>query len=405
MLLQSMRIISFVCLASLLAAPMAIAQSPFSPVVKVGDGVITRYQLDQRALFLSLLRAPGNPRELAKEQLINEAIQIGAAADAGYAPSPEAVAAGQAEFAGRANLTAEEFVDALAANGVDAATFRDFVAAGVAWRDFLRNEFGDNIRASIPDALVDRTFAQTGTEGGARFLLSEVLLPTGSEETRAASAARAEEIAALGNETDFAAAARRFSISPTRANGGERPWVGEEGLPPEVSGIIAALAVGQTSRPVFIEGTGIIIYHLREREDVASGTPETLDVDYALFITGPDTPGPSAIQSRIDRCDDLYGVAQGLPENRLIRETLAIGQLPADVRAAIATLDINETSLAVSRNGQPTVLMLCERSTAVESDVDRNIVGNRLLNARLGAVASNRLAELRARTTIIDLEE
>ena len=105
-----------------LAAP-ASAQSRFAPVIQVGDRVITQYQLDQRTLFLSLLRAGDNPRELAREQLINEAIQIAAAEADGVAPTPEAIAEAQSEFAGRANLTTEEFVTALGQNGVGAETF------------------------------------------------------------------------------------------------------------------------------------------------------------------------------------------------------------------------------------------------------------------------------------------
>ena len=186
-------IVPALALMLVLAHP-ALAQNRFAPVVRVGDGVVTRYQLDQRTLFLSLLRAPGDPRDLAREQLINEAIQMSAARGAGLEPSAEEVDAGLSEFAARADLTAEEFVTALQQNGVGPETFRDFVAAGVAWRNYVRQRFGDTAR-DIQPSLVQRTLASTGTEGGLRVLVSEIILPANSPETAAASRKRANDLA------------------------------------------------------------------------------------------------------------------------------------------------------------------------------------------------------------------
>lgn len=379
-----------------------LAQSRFSPVVEVGDTVITRYQLDQRTRFLSLLGAPGDPRDLAREQLINEAVQVAAAKSAEIAPSGEEVQAGLEEFAGRANLTAEEFVTALGQNGVGTETFRDFIAAGVAWRSYVRARFGDTARSDIPESLVRRTLAQTGTEGGLRVLVSEIILPANTPETDAASRARAATISALGSQEAFAAAARELSVAPSSALGGKSNWVAIDSLPPEVQGVIGALSPGQISRPVELENA-IGIFLLRDVERVAAGTPETLSVDYALFITDGDRSAAEAIAGKIDVCNDLYAVAKGLPEDRLIRDTQTIGNLPADVRDAIGGLDENEVSTALTRSGRGTVLMLCSRQASLVSTVDLDIIGNRLLNTRLGTMAADHLADLRANTTVVDL--
>ena len=52
--------------------PPAVAQGQFSPAIKVNEEVITRYELDQRARMLRLFRAPGDPREEAETQLVEE---------------------------------------------------------------------------------------------------------------------------------------------------------------------------------------------------------------------------------------------------------------------------------------------------------------------------------------------
>lgn len=377
------------------------AQGRFSPVIQVGDTVVTRYQLDQRTRFLALLGAPGDPRELAREQLINEAVQVSAARDADIELSSEEIEAGMEEFASRADLTAEQFLTALGQNGVDAETFRDFVAAGVAWRNYVRTRFTDTAR-DLPQDVVRRTLARTGTEGGLRVLVSEILLPAASPETAAASRARAAEISALGSEEAFSAAARRFSVAPSSARGGQLNWVALDGLPDNVRPVIAGLTPGQISRPVELENA-IGVFLLREVERVEAGTPASLSIEYALFITDGGQEAADAVAREVDVCDDLYGVARGLPEDRLIREVQPAASLPGDVRGEIERLDLNEVSTALTRGGKATVLMLCDRQAGLESTVDLDLVGTRLLNTRLGAIAADHLADLRADTIVRDI--
>lgn len=387
----------------LMAATYGVqAQSRFSPVVQVGESVVTGYQLDQRTKFLSLLGAPGDPRALAREQLINEAVQVSAAKSAGIAYSPEEVDGGMEEFASRANLTREQFVTALGQNGVDAETFRDFISAGVAWRTYVRSRFSDSAREGIPKTLIRRTLASSGTEGGLRVLVSEILLPATTPETAAASRARAAKISSLVGEQAFAAAARELSVAASSSRGGELNWVALEGLPEEVRGVISSLSPGQISRPIELENA-IGIFLLRDLERVAPGAATELSLDYALFITEGDRAAAEAVAAKVDGCDDLYAVTKGLPPERLVRETVTTADLPDDIRAEVAKLDQDETSTAIVRSGNATVLMLCDRKPALESTVDLEIVGNRLLNTRLGTMAADHLADLRAGTTVYDI--
>lgn len=385
------------------AASTAVAQNQFSPVIRVGNDVITLYQVTQRTRFLALLGAPGDPRDVARQQLINEAIQLQAASDAGLTPSPEAITAGLEEFAGRANLTAEQFLIALSQNGVDGQTFRDFVTAGVAWRSYVRSELTEDARDGIPRESVRRTLSRTGTEGGLRVLISEIILPGGSEQTKAASQARATTLAALDGEDAFAAAARTFSIAPTASRGGELQWRAIETLPEEIAATVRGLQTGQISRPIDL-GNSIGLFLLHDSEQVAPGAPGALAVDYALFITNGGPAEAASVAARVDVCDDLYGVAKGLPEERLIRETSALSALPPDIQAALAGMDSQEKTTSITRGGNSTVLMLCERTAEQESTVDFEIVGTRILNQRLGAMAAHELSNLRAATRIVELQ-
>ena len=378
------------------------AQGRFAPALQVGERVVTNYQLDQRSRFLRLLGAPGDVQAIAREQLINEAVQLAAAEAAELVVSPEQVEAGMAEFAARGNLQVEQVMTILARSGIQPETFRDFILAGVAWRELVRARFGDAARASIPEAQVRRTLAATGTEGGTRVLVSEVLLPTHTPETALASRERAAKIATITDADTFAAAARQYSVADSAARGGELDWVDLDGLPETVQPFIRALQPGQASRPVELENA-VGVFFLRDVEQVAAGTEETLLIDYALFVVEGGPGEAAAVIGEVDVCDDLYGIALDLPEDRLTREAVPAAELPADIRAALANLDANEATASITRGGNATVLMLCDRRPGLESTVDFDIIGTRLLNTRLNATALHYLTELRASTIVIDL--
>jgi len=146
------------------AAPSgAQAQNLFAPVILVNDKVITRYEINQRVLLLKMLGAKGAIVDLAQQQLIEERLKIGASEALGLVVSEEGIQAGIEEFAGQANLEAEQMFAALRKGGVDPESFRDFVRAGISWRELVKAKYG--ARVQITDRDIDRAYAQSGTSG------------------------------------------------------------------------------------------------------------------------------------------------------------------------------------------------------------------------------------------------
>ena len=143
-----------------LIAPFAQAQSAFSPAITVNDQVITGYELNQRAKLLDLFRTPGNSSQIAREQLIEDRLKQQTMAGVMRGLTAEELATEVEAFAGRANLTTEQFVTILNQSGVEKSTLEAFVEIGVTWRDYIRTRFSS--RAQITDAEVDRAIAQTG---------------------------------------------------------------------------------------------------------------------------------------------------------------------------------------------------------------------------------------------------
>jgi peptidyl-prolyl cis-trans isomerase SurA len=381
----------------------AQAQNLFAPVIRINDSVVTAYELDQRARMLTVLRAPGNPQELAREQLIDDRLRIQAAEAAGVVPSPEEVLDGMAEFAQRSNLSRDEFIQALESNGVSAQTFRDFVRAGLSWRLLVQARFAG--RVNLSEAEIDRAL---GASGGSsvRVLLSELIMPAPPEQAEEVLA-RAEQISQIASEAEFSAQARQFSATATRGAGGRLPWQNLEDLPPVLRPLVLALAPGEVTDPIPIPNA-VALFQLRGVEETGFTPPTYSAIEYAAYYLPGGRSDATLAQARVlasqvDRCDDLYGAAEGKPEEVLERQALPPADIPTDIAFELSKLDPGEVSTALTRsNGQTLVfLMLCGRTAQVNDDVDRDQFALGLRNQRLNSLAESYLAQLRSDARIV----
>ncbi|MEC3860635.1 peptidylprolyl isomerase [Mesobacterium sp. TK19101] len=399
------RLATLVCAAMLaLAAPLAQAQGLFSPVIRVNDMVITGYEIEQRAQMLRVLRAPGDPIEVARDQLIDDRLRVEAARTAGVEPTPEEVQQGMEEFAQRANLSREEFVKALAQQGVAEQTFRDFVKAGVSWRQLVQAKYAG--RVTVSDAELDRALSGAGRGSNIRVLMSEIIMPAPPAQN-AAVMERANRISQSKSEAEFSSFARQYSATPTRGAGGRLPWQNLTDLPPVLQPIILGLAPGDVTDPLPIPNA-VALFQLRAIEETGYAAPEIGAVEYATYmIPGGRDPKALAqarvIASKLDRCDDLYGIAKGQPEEVLQRVTLPPSDISNDIAIELSKMDPGEVSTTLTRNGGQTLmlLMLCGRTLKLTEDADREQLSLGLRNQRLTSMSDSFLAELRAQARIV----
>jgi len=399
------RLFTLIAATLICTATTAFAQSQFEAVKKINDRVITRYELEQRVRFLQVLRSPGDPNVLAMEQLTEDRLKQDILDGVGQRLNEDNIADGMAEFAARANLTTEQFVQAIGQAGVDEETFRDFVKVGLGWRDFVRGRFGPQAR--ISEAEIDRRIALAGSGSGLRVLMSEIILPN-VPQVAAQTAARVEEIRSINSIAAFEAAARKYSFAPTRSKGGRLEWLPLSNLPPQLRQIILSLQPGEITAPLPLENA-VAFFQLRDLEEAPAVPAEIAAVEYAAFYIpgGRSEAGLAAakrVRDRVDTCDDLYGVAKGLPEDRLERGSLAPADIPNDIGIELAKLDDNEVSTNLTRaNGQTLVfLMLCGRTPDLGQDVDRENIRQALFNERLESLSQGFLAGERADALIIE---
>lgn len=396
-----------VAAAIVLAAPAvpAAAQSLFSPAIRVNDEAITHFELEQRILFMQLLRIPGDPETLARKALIEERLKRQATKDAGIAAEPEAIKAGIEELSSRTQLSAEEFVKALGEAGVAPETLRDFVRNGIDWRDYVTQRFLSQARPSEEE--IDRAMARGGSGGGIQVLLSEVIMPVTPDNIEQVDELAAQ-ISGLTSYDAFSKAASLYSATDTRNDGGRLGWLDITKLPAGLQPVIMDLKPGEVSSPIALPNA-VALFQMRGIRETTAATPRYATIDYAMYLiaggrSAPALAAAQAVRDRVDTCNDLYGVAKGQPPQVLERLSLPPGQIPQDIALELAKLDENEISTALTRsNGTAlVVLMLCSRNADLGDAVTREQVANALTQQRLATYADSYLQQLLAEARIVD---
>jgi len=391
--------------ATTFAGTPVVAQSLFSPAITVNDKVISRYELQQRQLFLEILGAPGSSQEDATAGLVDDRLREAAYETAGIEVLPEEIEEGLEEFASRGDLTAEEFLDALGQAGVDPETVTAFIENSIGWRNYVHARFLAQARPT--DQEIDRALAADGGAGGVRVLLSEIIIPI-TPQTLDLVRAEADRISQLTSTSAFSEAARQVSATQTAANGGRMDWISITDLPAPLRPQILALSPGEVTSPIPIQDA-VALFQLRDIQETTVRDLGYSAIEYAAyFIPGGRSAEALATAQRVrdtvDTCDDLYQIAFGQPDDVLERGSLPPSEIPRDIAAELDKLDPGEVSTALTRaNGQTLVfLMLCGRTAALNEDASRQDVANALIQQRFNTFATSYLDHLRADALIIE---
>ncbi len=390
-----------------LAAPMLPALAPaagaesVTAVIRVNERAITEWEITQRMAFLQLLGQGGDLRLQAEEALIEDRLAEDAAAALGIQVSEEEIAAGMEEYVGRFNLTLDQFRDQLAAAGVAETSFRDFIAAGLAWRKVVQTRFGPRVR--ISDAEVDAALADPASGAAVEVRLAEIILPFAPGSEQSTRALAADLARSLRSAEDFANAAAVYSASPSRANGGQLDWLPIGRLPPDLARQVLGARPGQVLGPIELPGA-VALFQFRGLREARRAPARKLALDYAV-ADWPLGKGESGAGLRrrlvdlVDRCHDLQAET-GRAGGRFERRTEAPGRISAPLRKALGRLDPGELALVAEEGGRARLVMLCGRKAEVSAE-EREQTRQLLFARRLEALGNSYMATLKADARII----
>ncbi len=379
--------------------PAAAQQNLFAPRIIINDRAVTEYEFQQRLLFMRLMRAPGDLEKQALDDLIADRLRVQEAARFGITATEENVQKGMEEFAQRANMTAEQFIDQLGKAGVAPETFRDFVEAGVVWREIVRGRFTG--KAKVSDEEIDRVLEAETKKAALVVSIAELIIPANPGEEEKALALANDIRRSVTGEASFAAAVEQYSAAPSRERGGRVDPLPLANLPPQISGLLLPLAPGQVSPPMMIPG-GVALFQLRSVVEGPQTSTLPVQVEYArlrLPISAETDTAIAKVQVQAQTCQDLFGLVPGLPEDQLSIIKQTMDQIPSDVGLLLSRLDRNEMVVR-DVGGAREVLMVCTRSPVTDPPIERENIRNRLANVKIDRMAEQYLATLRANAII-----
>jgi peptidyl-prolyl cis-trans isomerase SurA len=321
---------------------------------------------------------------------------MAAASTHGIALTPTELENSMLDFAKNSNQSLSELLNLLKEGGVDTETFRDYVEAGVVWRQVVRKRFGS--QAQPTEAEIDRALAASKTEDGISVLLTEIVLPAGPnqlEESRKIS----KELAKIISVDSFSEKAKKLSVSSSRDNGGKIPWRNLNDLPNGLRQIIASLRPGQVAKPLEVQNA-IVLFQLRDVEELVLKAPEIISMKFAK-VTGASSV-LNLVTKTVNSCDDIYGFVKLNKDVVLEVLTQHPDELEQTTALRLNSLDRNEMSIfSDSTDGISNMIMLCERNYTTLTDTSRSDIAKNINAARLTNLAEGYLAELRTNATVI----
>jgi peptidyl-prolyl cis-trans isomerase SurA len=401
-------------LAGCLVSAPAGAQQTLNIIAVVNEEAISAYDLEQRLnLIIRGSNLPDRPevrRNLMPQvinALIEEALQLQEAKRLGInIPKNDAGAA--VAMIERQNRIAPGGMDAfLAERGIDRRTLDRQVESSLAWGTIVRRQFLRTVNITEEDVSksLDRVKANADKP---RLLLAEIFLAVDSPRDEAAARTNAERIhAELRRGANFPQLARQFSQAASASRGGDLGWVLPGELDPEVDKVLAKQPKDSISPPIR-GAAGYYIMAVRDRRIPSPQSAADAIVSLRqILLPLPPGAGPAdmasqkqlgeTIQATARGCADFSGIARELGAGMsgdLGR--LKLGELPQDIRATVASLEVGVASPPIVIPNGVRVLMVCDRqSPQDESLPSREEIERRLTLQRLELRARRHLRDLR----------
>lgn len=277
-------------------------------------------------------------------------------------------------------------------------TFRDFVEAGVLWREIVRGRFTG--KAKVSDEEIDRVLEAETKKAALVVSIAELIIPANPGEEEKALVLANDIRRSVTGEASFVAAVEQYSAAPSRERGGRVDPLPLANLPPQISGLLLPLAPGQVSPLMMIPG-GVALFQLRSVVEGPQTSTLPVQVEYARLVRPFRLNPIRRLRRSVFRHRPVRTCSASFPACRktswIIKQTM--DQIPSDVGLLLSRLDRNEMVVR-DVGGAREVLMVCTRSLVTDPPIERENIRNRLANVKVDRMAEQYLATLRANAII-----
>lgn len=237
-------------LLALLAGTLTVVPAVEASEIRyVVNGLpVTSYDIERRAAFVRLQRKPGNAKQLATQEMIDQALRLGEIKRLGINVPDKAVEDAFANFARSNNMTTNQLEQVLGQAGVTSRHFKDFIRSQIGWNQALSARFRALGQVKDTD-VVQRMLQQGGQKPKAtEYQLQQVIFVVPAAERRAKLAARKREAESMRNRFNSCETTREFAKGLIDVTVRDLGRVLEPELPPDWESLIKSINPGQATR-------------------------------------------------------------------------------------------------------------------------------------------------------------
>lgn len=276
------------CLSLITYQPAQAAMQEIAAVVNA-DAISMR-DLNKRIRLVMVSSGLPNNKEIRQRLtpqvlsgLVNEALMLQEAADAGITIPEEDVDRGFAAIAQQNKLAAAKFKNMLRKSGVDVETLRNQVRAQLAWKEFVQSKLRNRVVISERD--IDDAYERISSKiGSTEYLTAEIFLPTDDAQSEAEAEKLVKRLRSeiRSGRASFFKLAQQFSKAAGSANGGDNGWLNETQMDPALLEAVQKIKKNQVSKPVKTLNGHHILFLRDTRQVSEKSLPSRDQIAYTL---------------------------------------------------------------------------------------------------------------------------
>ena len=261
----------------LFLSSVSIASSNFKIIVKVGNEIITSYELENKikiSLFLAEEKLnQNNVNELKKfslESLINTKLKKEEIKKYNYNKGNEERTSNYFKnIAKKFNTNTENLKKIFIANNLDYNLFYEDIKTEFIWQNLIYKIYSKKIILDEQEIANELNKVILKQKSIIEYNLSEI-------ETKILQKDELLNLTEYINNFSFQKAAQKYSISSTSLNGGNIGWVNSESLSNSMLQLLQNLKIGQYSKPIKKDNS-FFIFFLNDKRKISNFDKKNLD--------------------------------------------------------------------------------------------------------------------------------